>query len=79
MDDEQLQQAFARIEAGQKAMLGQLNDKLERILNRVVSLESDFQNTKGFLIGDAALSSRRWLDLDARVTKIEDELRGKAP
>lgn len=79
MDDEELRQAFARIEAGQQTMLAQLNDKMERILNRITSVESDFSNTRSFLLGDAAISGRRWLDLDARVTKIEDELRGRTP
>jgi hypothetical protein len=60
-----------------RRFVAQINDKLEQILNRLVSVESDFQNTKGFLIGDAALSGRRWLDLEARVTKLEHELRGR--
>jgi hypothetical protein len=66
MDDDEFRRFMARI-----------NDKLEQILNRLVSVESDFQNTKGFLIGDAALSGRRWLDLEARVTRLEHDLRGK--
>ena len=61
-----------------RRFVAQINDKLEQILNRLVSVESDFQNTKGFLIGDAALSGRRWLDLEARVTRLEQERHGKA-
>jgi len=51
----------------------QINDKLERILNKLTDLEADFVNTKGFLVNDALLSARRWLDLDGRVTKLEKD------
>jgi len=53
----------------------QLNDKMERVLNKQSSLETDFQNTKGFLVADALVSSRRWLDLEQRVATVEEELR----
>jgi hypothetical protein len=49
----------------------QINDMAERILNRLGSLETDFTNTKGFLVGDALVAGRRWLDLEARVTALE--------
>ena len=45
------------------AMRSEFNDAQERLLNRLASLEQDFQNTKGFLVGDAIVSGRRWLDL----------------
>jgi len=33
------------------AMMVQLNNKFERILDEIGTLRSDFQNTKGFLLG----------------------------
>ena len=53
------------------AMMHKINDGHERVLDRIASLERDFQNTKEFLVGDALVSSRRWLDLDSRVSKLE--------
>ena len=53
------------------AMRSEFNDARERLLNRLASLEQDFQNTKGFLVGDAIVSGRRWLDLDERVNRLE--------
>jgi hypothetical protein len=54
-----------------RRLVAQVNTKLEQILNRLTGLEQDFQNTKGFLVGDAVVSSRRWLDLDERVSRLE--------
>ena len=53
------------------AMRSEFNDAQGRLLNRLASLEQDFQNTKGFLVGDAIVSGRRWLDLDERVNRLE--------
>lgn len=53
------------------AMRQDFNDNMERILNRLGSIERDFTNTKDFLIGDTLVSSRRWLDLESRVSKLE--------
>ena len=53
------------------AMRSEFNNAQERLLNRLASLEQDFQNTKGFLVGDAIVSGRRWLDLDERVNRLE--------
>lgn len=50
---------------------GEFNDAQERILNRVTSLEQDFQNVRGFLLNDAAVSGRRWFDLEERVARLE--------
>ena len=63
MDDE--------LKAYLDAMRSEFNDAQERLLNRLASLEQDFQNTKGFLVGDAIVSGRRWLDLDERVNRLE--------
>lgn len=49
------------------------NDNSERISYRLASLERDFENTKSFLVGDALVASRRWLDLETRVTKLENK------
>jgi hypothetical protein len=80
--DEELRQYLAAMEArlvkrmdeigGMEArLMARLNNSEERILNRLATMEADSQNTKGFLLNDAAVSSRRWLDLEARVTKLE--------
>ena len=53
------------------AMRREFNDAQEHLLNRLAALGQDFQNTKGFLIGDALVSGRRWLDLDERVSRFE--------
>ena len=53
------------------AMMARINDQFERVLNRIGALEQDFQNTKGFLVTDALVSSRHWLDLEARVANLE--------
>lgn len=53
------------------AMRKEFNDAQERVLNRIAALEQDFQNTKGFLVGDALVGGRRWLDLDERVSRLE--------
>ena len=57
-------------------MRSEFNDAQERLLNRLAALEQDFQNTKGFLIGDALVSGRRWLDLDERVSRLERKPKG---
>jgi hypothetical protein len=53
------------------AMRKEINDNQERLLNRIAALEQDFQNTKGFLIGDALIAGRRWLDGDEPVIRLE--------
>jgi hypothetical protein len=55
----------------QARLMQQINDGNELIINRLSSLEKDFANTKYFLVGDALVASRRWLDLEARVSKLE--------
>ena len=49
----------ARMEAMEVRLTARMDDDSERALNRLTSLEQDFQNTKGFLVGDALVSSRR--------------------
>ncbi len=53
------------------AMRREINDGQERLLNRLAGLEQDFINTKGFLVSDAIVSGRRWLDLDETVPRLE--------
>ena len=45
------------------------------MLDRVGALERDFQNTKEFLVGDALVSGRRWMDAETRLTKLEEQMR----
>lgn len=67
MDDE-TKQAFA-------ALLARMNEGFERTLNRLEALEKDFANTKGFLIGDSLVASRRWLDPEDRVAGLERQIK----
>jgi hypothetical protein len=67
--DEELRGYLAAMEG---RLMARFNNSEERILNRLASVERDFQNSKNFLIGDALVSGGRWLDLEARVTKLED-------
>lgn len=60
------------------AMRSEFNDAQERLLDRLASLEQDFQNTKGFLVGDAIVSGRRWPDLDERVNRLERDRKAGA-
>ena len=59
-----------------EAMRREINNGQERLLNRLASLKQDFQNTEGFLINDAIVSGRRWLDLDERVARLERDQKG---
>ncbi len=59
------------LDAMQARLMQQINNGHERILDRLSALEKDFMNTKDFLIGDSLVASRRWLDLEARVSKLE--------
>jgi hypothetical protein len=67
--DEELRSYLVAMEG---RLMARLNNSEERILNRLASVERDFMNTKNFLVGDALVSGGRWLDLEARVTKLED-------
>lgn len=59
------------LEAMEGRLTARLNDQHELVLNRLNSLESDFQNTKGFLIEDAIISGRRWMDQETRLGRLE--------
>jgi hypothetical protein len=61
----------AHLEAMEGRIMAKINDGQERIINRLSSIERGFTNTKGFLVEDAVVTSRRWLDMDDRVTKLE--------
>jgi hypothetical protein len=52
-------------------LMALMNNQHERLLNDLSGLRGDFQNTKGFLLNDAATRGRQWLDLEDRVTKLE--------
>lgn len=60
------------LEAMEGRLTARMNDQHERVLNRLMAIERDLQNTKGFLIGDALVLGGRWFDLEARVSKLED-------
>lgn len=78
MSDNPWDQVLARlvaIEAGQARLMEQVNDRTERVLNRQSNLEHEFQHAKDFLVSDALVAGRRWLDMDARLTRLEDEWR----
>lgn len=66
--DEELKQYLDEMQA---RLMQQINDGNELVINRLSSLEKDFANPKDFLVGDAPVASRRWLDLEARVSKLE--------
>lgn len=66
--DEELKQYLDEMQA---RLMQQINDGNELVINRLSSLEKDFTNTKDFLVGDALVASRRWVDLEARVSKLE--------
>jgi hypothetical protein len=71
--DEELRGYLEKMEG---RIIARMNDQHERMLNRLSSIERDFHNTKGFLVGDALVSGGRWRDLEQRVTKLED---GRSP
>jgi hypothetical protein len=78
MSDNPLDQVLARlaaIEAGQARLMEQVDDQIERVMNCQGNLEHEFQHAKDFLAGDALIAGRRWLDMDARLTRLEDEWR----
>jgi hypothetical protein len=52
-------------------MMQKMNGGHERILDRLSTLEKDFRDTKDFLVSDSLVASRRRLDLEARVSKLE--------
>jgi hypothetical protein len=59
------------LEAMEGRLMARLNNSEERVLNRLDALERNSTNTKGFLVGDALTNGRRWLDTEARVSKLE--------
>jgi hypothetical protein len=59
------------VNEGQERLLTRFNDGQESLLNRLNSLEADFQNTKGFLVDDAIVSGRRWFEVDRRLSRVE--------
>jgi hypothetical protein len=71
MDDEELKQAFARIEQGQKLMMTQINDQFERVLDQMAGVRSDVDTMGGHLLH--AMEDR--LTLSRRVTRLEEDMR----
>ena len=55
----------------EERLVARMNDQHERLINDLTLLREDFTNTKDFLMRDAAVRSRQWLDLETCVTKVE--------
>jgi hypothetical protein len=53
--------------------MAEINGTIERILDRMSSLEKNFGNTKDFLVRDALITGRQWFDLEERVRRLEDK------
>lgn len=53
------------------AMLAEIVSRQGMVLDKLWVLERDFQNTREFLLGDALVGGRRWLDLEERVGRLE--------
>jgi type II secretory pathway predicted ATPase ExeA len=53
------------------AMMAQINNQFERVLDQMATLQTDFQNTKGFLLEDAIVLGRRALTIERRLTDLE--------
>ena len=81
MSDDPIQAALSRLEAGQAKLEAEqerlrelANVKLERILDEIGTLRTDFQNTKGFLLEDAIVLGRRTLTIEERLSRLERKL-----
>jgi hypothetical protein len=59
-----------------EALMARMNDQHERLINMITSLQTDFSNTKGFLIGDALVIGRRMRSVEDRLDDLE---RGSGP
>jgi hypothetical protein len=64
-------QLMQQMDALETRLMQKTNNGHERILDRLTTLEKDFLNTRDFLVSDSLVASRRWLDLEARVSKLE--------
>lgn len=61
----------AYLQAMEVRLTARMNDQHETILNRLASLERDFLNTKGFLVEDVVIASRRATDQETRLNRLE--------
>ena len=66
--DEELKQ---HLDAMERRIMQRLNDQHERLLDHVVALRRDFDNTKGFLIEDALVTGRRMSAVETRLDRLE--------
>jgi hypothetical protein len=62
---------IGRIDARLGALLARMNDQHERLINDLNGVRRDFTDTKDFLLRDSATGTRRWLDLEERVNRLE--------
>jgi hypothetical protein len=87
MDDDELRHRLNAIERGLTALnsalgevrndlLARMNNQHERLINDINGLRNDYINTKAFLLQDAAGRGRQWLDLEDRVSKLEQRRDG---
>ena len=67
MDDE----TKAFLEAMEARLMARMNNQHERLINVITSLQNDFSNTKGFLIGDALVLGRRVRTVEDRLDDLE--------
>ena len=67
MDDE----TKALLLAIEARLVARMNDQHERLIDAMTSLRSDFDNTKGFLIGDALVLGRRLRGIEDRLDDLE--------
>jgi hypothetical protein len=67
MDDE----TRAFLEAMEARLMARMNNQHERLINVITSLQNDFSNTKGFLIGDALVLGRRVRTVEDRLDDLE--------
>jgi len=67
MDDD----TKAFLEAMEARLMARMNNQHERLINVITTLQNDFSNTKGFLIGDALVLGRRIRTVEDRLDDLE--------
>ena len=75
MDEElraYLDEIDRRAVARSEALMRQLNDQYEKLLNTITALRRDFTNTKGFLIEDALVLGERLNAVERRLDRLEE-------
>jgi hypothetical protein len=65
--DEETKAQFEAIAARIDAVMTRMDDQFERVLDILVLLRADFDNTKGFLLEDATIMGHRALIIENRL------------